>query len=80
VIAVVTVSASERETAVVAGSEFCGACQQRRLRGHCDPSGKVFICSQCLADAEQFVRIQDTGWGAAPDRTDSPSHIEGQAI
>lgn len=73
-------SAGARETVVVAGPEICGACQQPRLRGHHDRSGKVFICSQCQADAEQFIRIQDTIWGEAHQPADAPPHIDGQAV
>jgi hypothetical protein len=73
-------SAGERETVVVAGPEICGACQQPRLSGHHDSSDKVFICSQCQADAEQLIRIQDAIWGDAHQRADAPPNINGQAV
>lgn len=72
--------AGERETVVVAGPEICGACQQPRLRGHHDRSGKVFICSQCQADGEQLIRIQDTIWGEAHQPADAAPHIDGRAV
>jgi len=50
------------------------------LRGHHDRSGKVFICSQCQADAEQFIRIQDTSWGEAHQSDDAPPHLDGEAV
>ena len=73
-------SAGERETVVMAGPEICGACQQLKLRGHHDRSGKVFICSQCQAAAEQFIRTQDTIWGEAHLPADAPADIDGQAV
>lgn len=79
-ISAVTMSADARETVVVGGSEICGACQQRRLRGHHDRSGTVFICSQCQADAEQFIRIQDTILGEASQPADAPPLVDGQAV
>lgn len=80
VIAAVTMSAGARETVVVAGPEICGACQQPRLRGQHDRSGKVFICSQCQASAEQFIRIQDASWGEAHQSDDAPPHLDGEAV
>jgi hypothetical protein len=65
---------------VMAGPEICGACQQPRSRAHDDRSGKVFICIQCEADAEQLIRIQDTIWAEAQQPPDAPPHSDGRAM
>lgn len=76
-ITAVATSAGERDTVVVPSPEICGACQRPRVRGDHERSGQVFICSQCQADAEQLVRIQDAIWG---EPAGEPPHFDGQGV
>lgn len=39
---------------------ICAVCHRSRTRGGRNAAGDVFICTQCQADAAQFIAIQDS--------------------
>jgi hypothetical protein len=45
---------------------ICAVCHRSRARGHRTAAGDVFICTQCQADAAQFIAIQDSIIEEAP--------------
>jgi len=62
-------------------SVTCAVCQRPRSQGTFSDAGDVFICVQCQADANDFLRIQDDIWPAlspgesdgSPNDSDRPS-------
>ncbi|MCP4958935.1 MAG: hypothetical protein GY925_06645 [Actinomycetia bacterium] len=57
---------------------ICAVCHRLRVHGVFSDEGDVFICTQCQADAKQFIAIQDSIWsettetGESIDATDKP--------
>ena len=51
------------------------------MRGSFSDAGDVFICSECQADAKQFIEIQDSIWAEtaetseSSDGTDKPADL-----
>jgi len=58
--------------AVPSSVETCVVCHRLRSDGSRNPAGNVFVCTQCEADADQLLAIQDEIWpqvGVADDPT-----------
>ena len=58
--------------------ETCVVCHRSQTRGSRNQDGDIFICSECEADAEQFIEIQDTLWpeagvGESPNGPTTPT-------
>ena len=58
--------------AVPSSVETCVVCHRLRSSGSRNQTGDIFMCTQCEADADQFLAIQDEIWppaGVADDPT-----------
>ena len=53
--------------------ETCVVCHRSQTRGSRNQDGDIFICSECEADAEQFIEIQDTLWPETGVAGESPN-------
>ena len=47
------------DVGVAESASICAVCHRARTRGIHSDAGDVFICTQCQADAAQFIAIQD---------------------
>ncbi len=60
---------------------MCVVCHRSRGHGSFNDAGDVFICTECQANAKQFLEIQDSIWAeiAEPsdssDQTDKPADL-----
>ena len=51
---------AREDVGVTESAGICAVCHRSRSRGHRNAAGDVFICTQCRADAAQFIAIQDS--------------------
>ena len=59
------VRCAREDVGVGESAVMCAMCRRPRIHGQYDQRGVVFICTQCQADAKQFIRIQDSIWDDA---------------
>ena len=71
------------DVGVAESASICAVCHRARTRGIHSDAGDVFICTQCQADAAQFIAIQDMIIEEArdieaPRDNDAGQHQQGQ--
>ena len=59
------------DVAVPRASTTCVVCHRLRGAGSFNDAGDVFICTECQANAKQFIEIQDGIWAEIPEPSDS---------
>ena len=54
----------------------CVVCHRLRGAASFNDAGDVFICTECQANAKQFIEIQDSIWAEIPEPSDSSDQTD----
>lgn len=57
-------------------SAICVVCHRLRGAGSFNDAGDVFICTECQANAKQFIEVQDSIRAEIPEPSDSSDQTD----